>query len=83
MLYPCPCCNYLTYDKEPGGSFDICPVCNWEDDCLQLHDPDFRGGANVVCLNEARENFKNFGASEERFIKNVRAPQKDELPEDK
>jgi len=31
-------------------------------------------GANVVSLNEAQENYRKFGASEERFIKYVRKP---------
>jgi hypothetical protein len=48
--YPCPGCGFLTYDAPPGGSFDICPVCGWEDDYVQLADPEYRGGANGVSL---------------------------------
>ncbi len=29
--YKCLCCGYKTMDEE-RGSFDICPVCFWEDD---------------------------------------------------
>lgn len=36
IRFPCPCCWYKTFDAEPDGSFDICPVCFWEDDNVQL-----------------------------------------------
>lgn len=26
----CPCCGFLTLDER--GTFEICPVCFWEDD---------------------------------------------------
>jgi hypothetical protein len=51
--YPCPCCGYLVFDEEPG-SYDICPVCNWEDDLSQLRFPTM-GGANrplIQCQQE-------------------------------
>jgi len=72
--WSCPCCESLTLDEEPPGTFDICPVCFWEDDNVQFDGPDRGGGANRVSLNEARTNFTAFGASEERFRKNVRPP---------
>ncbi|MFF1770133.1 CPCC family cysteine-rich protein [Streptomyces sp. NPDC058249] len=28
--YGCPCCGFLTLDER--GSYEICPVCFWEDD---------------------------------------------------
>ncbi|HEY5908286.1 MAG TPA: CPCC family cysteine-rich protein, partial [Vicinamibacteria bacterium] len=43
--YPCPCCGYLMF-KESPGSHDICKICFWEDDIVQLRDPHFSGGAN-------------------------------------
>ena len=49
IRYPCPCCGYLTLPEEGGsGSFDICPVCRWEDDNGQFRHPEMPGGANVV-----------------------------------
>ena len=77
--YPCPCCGYLTMSDEPG-SFDVCPVCNWEDDYVQYYNIDWEGGANKESLRQARENFKEFGASSLRFIKEVRPPESDEIP---
>lgn len=78
--WSCPCCGNRTLEEEPPGTFEICPVCFWEDDNVQFEDPDFRGGANVVSLNEARNNFVAFGASEERSRNNVRPPRPDEQP---
>jgi anaerobic ribonucleoside-triphosphate reductase len=52
----CPCCEqHAFYEKD---SYEICPVCNWEDDPVQSRKPDFPGGANLMSLNEAREAFK-------------------------
>ena len=33
----CPVCG--KYEFEEQGSFDICDVCGWEDDPLQLKEP--------------------------------------------
>lgn len=76
----CPCCGFLTLSEETHETFEICPVCNWEDDDVQFNNPDFRGGANQESLNEAKENYKKFGASAQKYIKAVRAPLPDEIP---
>lgn len=60
--FVCPCCGRKALDEKPPGTFDICPVCFWEDDDVQFDDPDYVGGANAVSLNVARENYKKFGA---------------------
>jgi hypothetical protein len=45
---------------EAPGSYDICPVCGWEDDALQLEFPTtLAGGANALTLFEAQR----FGAA--------------------
>jgi hypothetical protein len=54
--YRCPCCNFRTLVTEPPGSYELCPVCYWEDDQIQFRDPDYVGGANAESLNEARAN---------------------------
>ena len=77
--YKCPCCGYYTLSEKAGGSFEICPVCFWEDDRVQLQNPDLAGGANGVSLNEAREQFRKCGASREDLKPYVRAPKKREL----
>ena len=71
--HPCPCCGYLTLE-EPPGSYEICPICFWEDDVSQLRFVRLGGGANRVSLTEAQANFAACGASEPRLRSNVRAP---------
>ncbi len=53
--YRCPCCGALSLDEE--NNFDICSLCDWEDDPLQKKKPDLGGGANLMSLNEAKEYF--------------------------
>lgn len=79
MKYKCPCCGYYTYDEKPNGNYDICPVCFWEDDPIQLDDHDAEGGANKVSLNQARTNYKLFNACESNMITFVRPPNDFEL----
>ena len=43
--FPCPCCGFLVFE-EPPGSYDICPVCKWEDCAVQLRHPDSPYGPN-------------------------------------
>ena len=50
----CPCCGQTMVED-----FEICTVCDWQSDPVQNDVPDYRGGANVMSLNEAREAFKN------------------------
>jgi hypothetical protein len=60
-------------------TFEICPVCNWENDDVQFNNPDFEGGVNIESLNKARESFKKIGASYPRFVKRVRKPLPEEM----
>lgn len=77
--YKCPCCGFYTFDEKLNGNYDICPVCFWEDDPIQLEDNEYEGGANRVSLIQARHNFLLFGACEEEMKKHVRKPKEDEL----
>ena len=76
----CPCCGY--YTLEEVGTYEICPVCFWEDDPSQESDPELGGGANELSLRESRENFKTFGACEERYLKRVREPLPEEMEDE-
>ena len=76
--FACPCCGYKTFTHEPNGSYEICEVCFWEDDQIQLENPDYKGGANKVSLKQAQKNFIKFGACEQDMLPNVRQPKLDE-----
>jgi len=49
---PCGCCGSNVIHER--GAFEICPICDWEDDPAQARDPDLEGGANEMSLNAAR-----------------------------
>ncbi|REK77744.1 CPCC family cysteine-rich protein [Paenibacillus paeoniae] len=54
----CPCCGYPTLEERRG--WEICCLCNWEDDGQDdPHADKVWGGPNSdYSLTEARENFK-------------------------
>jgi hypothetical protein len=79
-MYKCPCCSFLTLSEDPPGTYEICPVCFWEDDGVQFNDADYAGGANHVSLNQAKRNFAEFGAAERRVLRWVRKPLSAEIP---
>ncbi|MFE0846140.1 CPCC family cysteine-rich protein [Streptomyces rochei] len=74
---PCPCCGHRVLDAMPG-SYEICPVCFWEDDVVQFRWPTMGGGANRVSLIEAQRNYQDFGACNQRSRRYVRPPAEDE-----
>ena len=55
--FKCPCCGNYTLTEE--RMWEICPVCNWEDDALQFDNQNLKGGANFFSLNEYRKLFKD------------------------
>jgi len=75
--FPCPCCGHLVFN-EPPGSYEIRPICFWEDDLVQLRWPDFAGGANRPSLVEAQQSHRRLGAVEERCRPWVRDPSPEE-----
>lgn len=56
----CPCCGYPTLDER--ADYDICVLCNWEDDGQDDLDANLvKGGPNSdYSLTEARENFRKY-----------------------
>lgn len=56
----CPCCGYPTLEERQG--WEICCLCNWEDDGQDdPHADQVWGGPNQdYSLTEARENFKKY-----------------------
>jgi hypothetical protein len=51
---PCPACGFLTVPDAAYGSYNICELCGWEDDGVQLANPACGGGANRESLIEAQ-----------------------------
>jgi hypothetical protein len=45
LRYPCPSCGFIVF-TEPSGSYEMCSICGWEDDPVQLKYFSMRGGAN-------------------------------------
>lgn len=48
----CPVCRKHCFSEY--GSYEICPVCKWEDDPVQGKDHCFYGGANNLSVNESQ-----------------------------
>jgi alpha-N-acetylglucosamine transferase len=53
----CPVCGYLTNNDIAYGGFEICPLCDWEDDALQMCNPASCGGANAESLIQLQKIF--------------------------
>jgi hypothetical protein len=74
-LPQCPCCGYRT-------GCTTCPICYWTDDGrADLEVGVIRDGPNTdLSLQDARLNFRIYGASAARYQDLVRPPRGDELP---
>ncbi|MBP2478604.1 hypothetical protein JOF53_007476 [Crossiella equi] len=70
-FYPCPCCGHLVHEAPPG-SFQICPVCGWEDDLVQLRWPGV-SGANRYSLIKAQQAYQESGVVDPEFTPNARS----------
>lgn len=80
--YTCPCCGYQTLESKPPGTYDICPICYWEDDNIQYEDPFYEGGANRPSLYEAQRNFLSYGAYDKHVLPYVRKPNKNDIKDE-
>jgi hypothetical protein len=49
--FPCPSCGFEVFSEQPG-SYEICDLCGWEDDHVQLRFPAMAGGSNKLSLAE-------------------------------
>jgi len=65
----CPCCDYFTLEER--GGYEICPICFWEDDGIDLVEVDEYSGPNHMTLREGRLNYEKYGACDSLMIKNV------------
>lgn len=71
--YPCRCCGYQTLTQPPPGTWEICPVCFWEDA------PDeWEWSSNQMSVRQAQRNFLSLGACEPDWRDDVRSPTAEE-----
>ena len=68
-------------DKKPYTLYEICRVCFWQYDEVAHDDLNKKSGANGITLNEAIQNYKQYGVCKKEFIDMVRPPLEEELPE--
>ena len=55
----CPVCEKHEFDA--WGDFDVCPICGWENDGVQMNNHNLSGGANPESVNEARKIYQATG----------------------
>ena len=55
--FKCPVCGQYVFKSGPG-SYEICPICGWEDDKAQYEDPTLAGGANHLSLKEYKKHYE-------------------------
>ena len=72
--YPCPACGFLTF-TEPPGSYEICPVCSWENDHFGLRYPAAPVGPNDKSLVDLQKwVLKRFPVTMQRAGRHERDP---------
>jgi hypothetical protein len=64
MKLACPGCGFRTISEEVYGSYEICPVCGWEDDPVQLANPCSGGGANKESLVDCQKRVVTWSAQQ-------------------
>lgn len=80
MGFPCPCCGFHTLPVPADGAVAyICPVCFWENDVFLTSGDEPSDENHGLTLNEARMNFRTFGACRREMLPHVRPP----LPEER
>lgn len=67
--YACLCCGHITLPTQPSGTWEICPVCFWEDVPV-----DGGWGSNQISLRQAQRSFEQIGASDSEWLDYVRPP---------
>ena len=73
---PCPACGFLTTGELWFGTYNICEVCGWKDDHVQLANPGSGGGANQRSLIETQQRLLRDISQEiirlGRFVRDVK-----------
>lgn len=82
MKNKCPCCGFYTIENHDEIITDICDVCFWQFDIVAQQHPEKSIEANKISLNEAKGNYKKYGACKKEYAdkKLVRKPLNEEFP---
>jgi hypothetical protein len=78
-LHPCPCCGYRTLESAIIGSWEICPVCYWEN--AEPEQPDLNGHDEDDFLR-AQASLAAIGSSRADCLPLVRPPLPHETRDD-
>ncbi len=65
--HPCPACGYYMFSALNEQS-EICLICGWQNDLVDLQEMYRPMGSNRVSLEDAQKNFIEIGATEPRFV---------------
>ncbi len=66
-MHPCPACGYYMFSALNEQS-EICQICGWHNDLVDLQEMYRPVGPNHVSLEDAQKNFVQIGATEPRFV---------------
>lgn len=65
----CASCGFEVFGQN--DFFAICPICDWHNDPVQNDEPDIRGGANKLNLNEYRAHWPEIVRERRKRIKKI------------
>jgi Cysteine-rich CPCC len=80
--HPCPACGYYMFSALNEQS-EICLICGWQNDLVDLQEMYHPMGPNDVSLEEAQKNFKEIGAKAPKSLGHVRPPTKEDMRDPK
>lgn len=78
--WPCPCCGFITIPNKGNALAYICPVCLWEIDLFIQRENEASDQNHGLTLDEARKNYRQFGAILPELKKYCREPKDYEYP---
>lgn len=81
-MHPCPACGYYMFSTLNDQS-EICEICFWQTDLVDLQSMYQPMGPNHVSLEDAQKNFSAIGAIEQRFVDKVRQPNEKDVRDPK
>ena len=79
-MFKCTCCDAYTLPVPADSALAfICPVCRWENDVFIKSDDEQSDENRGLTLTQARQNYKDYGASRKDLIELSRPPMPEEM----